>query len=69
MYIFVRYLGVFCVFCLIFHDFGGLDGLSEGVVGRENSENLRFGGVGLAVELGALRERVKKVRGVFMVKN
>ena len=48
---------------------GGLDGLSEGVVGRENSENLRFGGVGLAVKLGALRERVKKVRDVFVVKS
>ena len=46
MYIFVQYLRVCCVFCLIVHDFGGLDGLSEGVVGRENSDNLGFGGVG-----------------------
>ena len=68
MYVFVRYLQVFCVFCLIFHDFGGLDGLSEGVVVRENIENWGFWGVGLADELGALRERVKKVRGVFVVK-
>ena len=29
--------------------FGGLDGLSQGVVGRENSENCGFGGVGLTV--------------------
>ena len=69
MYIFVRYLRVFCVFCFIFHDFGGLDGLLQGVIGRENSENDEFWGVGLAVELGALREREKKVRDVFVVKS
>ena len=68
MYTVLRYLRVFCVFGLIFHDFGGLDGLLQGVIGRENSENDEFW-VGLAVELGALRERAKKVRDVFVVKS
>ena len=63
MYVFVRYLRVFCVFCLTFHDFAGATVFRKVSLGVKMAKNVYFGVFGWRFSSGHCGSVSKKDAG------